>query len=384
MASIQKRSGGSWRAPVPRPGRHGRGRHIPPPLDPPNRRDEQTAYLLTRPNVRPEAGKVTFRECAESWRLAQVHRPSTQAHTETMLRRHVYPTFGDRPVGSILPSEIQAWVKRLTSSLAPSTVAVVHGQVSGVFKAAVLDRRINVNPCESSRLPKASPTQIVPLTIEAVRALEAAASPRWQALITLAAGSGLRNGECLGLTVDRIDFLRRTVRIDRQMTEVAGKVPTLAEPKTDAASRTIPLPRVVVDTLAAHLAEYPPVAVTVPWRTGGQEKLVKVELLFPDDDGGPMRRTRFSRAVWVPARSAAKLPDDVTSHDLRHFYASLLIRHGESVKTVQARLGHASAAETLDTSSHLWPDSDDRTREAVEAVLGAPADSTRTAEGGEA
>jgi integrase len=56
----------------------------------------------------------------------------------------------------------------------------------------------------------------------------------------------------------------------------------------------------------------------------------------------------------------------------------LLIRHGESVKVVQARLGHASAAETLDTYSHLWPDSDDRTP--VDAVLCA--DSVRTEEVG--
>jgi integrase len=49
----------------------------------------------------------------------------------------------------------------------------------------------------------------------------------------------------------------------------------------------------------------------------------------------------------------------VTFHDLRHYYASLLIRHNESVKVVQARLGHSSAAETLDTYSHLWPDSED-------------------------
>ena len=55
-------------------------------------------------------------------------------------------------------------------------------------------------------------------------------------------------------------------------------------------------------------------------------------------------------------------------HGLRHFYASLLTGHGESVKTVQARLGHAGAAETLDTYSHLWPDS----------VLGRVADSVRT------
>jgi integrase len=47
-----------------------------------------------------------------------------------------------------------------------------------------------------------------------------------------------------------------------------------------------------------------------------------------------------------------------------------LIRHGESVKTVQRRLRHATAAETLDTYAHLWPDSDDRTREAIDSVLG--------------
>jgi integrase len=57
-------------------------------------------------------------------------------------------------------------------------------------------------------------------------------------------------------------------------------------------------------------------------------------------------------------------------HDLRPFYASPLIRHDESEKVVQRRLGHASAAETVDTYSHLWPDSEDRTRQAVDDILG--------------
>jgi integrase len=68
---------------------------------------------------------------------------------------------------------------------------------------------------------------------------------------------------------------------------------------------------------------------------------------------------------------------DTTFHDLRYYYASLLIRHGESVKVVQARLGHASAGEAINTYAHLWPDSDDRTRDAVAAAL---ADCLRTAE----
>jgi integrase len=66
-----------------------------------------------------------------------------------------------------------------------------------------------------------------------------------------------------------------------------------------------------------------------------------------------------------PATSTA------TFHDLRHFYASLLIANGCSVKAVQKRLGHQSAMETLDTYGHLWPDRDDETREAVDLVLGS-------------
>ena len=84
--------------------------------------------------------------------------------------------------------------------------------------------------------------------------------------------------------------------------------------------------------------------------------------------------------MWRPLVRRAGLPEGVGFHQLRHFYASLLIRHGESVKTVQLRLGHASAAETLNTYSHLWPDSDDRTREAVDLVLG-PATEASAARG---
>lgn len=94
-------------------------------------------------------------------------------------------------------------------------------------------------------------------------------------------------------------------------------------------------------------------------------------------DGLPVRRASFYSRVWQPSLRAAGLPPTTRFHDTRHYYASLLIRHGESVKTVQARLGHASATETLDAYSHLWPDSDDRTREAVDSVL--LADSSRTA-----
>ncbi|WP_218603244.1 tyrosine-type recombinase/integrase [Pseudonocardia abyssalis] len=95
-------------------------------------------------------------------------------------------------------------------------------------------------------------------------------------------------------------------------------------------------------------------------------------LVFTDDDGRGIRRTTFSYQIWRPAIAATGARRGTGFHDLRHYYASLLIRHGESVKTVQRRLGHATAAETLDTYAHLWPDSEDRTRAAIDAVLRPP------------
>ncbi|OPX06297.1 tyrosine-type recombinase/integrase, partial [Gordonia sp. i37] len=60
---------------------------------------------------------------------------------------------------------------------------------------------------------------------------------------------------------------------------------------------------------------------------------------------------------WIEAKS------------LRHFYASKLIRAGESVAVVQARLGHASPMVTLGTYTHLWEDAADTTRAAVDGLF---------------
>ncbi len=315
------------------------------------------------PIALPTAGRVTFHEYAEKWRAIQVHRPTTQAHTETMLRRHAYPYFGDRPIASILPSDVQAWVKGLSGTLAASTVGVAHGIVSGIFRSAVKDRRLIANPCESTKLPRADIAKVVPLSTESVNLIIESAPARWQAMMTLGAGTGMRNGECLGLTVDRVDFLRRTVTVDQQLVTVARREPFLAPPKTAASVRTIPMPQVVVDALSAHIA-------THGLGLGG--------LLFPGDDGQPMRRQVFSGRVWRPTITISKLPKGTVFHDLCHYYASLLILHGESIKTVQARMGHASAVETLDTYSHMFPESEDTTRAAIDDVLGRVADSVRT------
>jgi integrase len=375
MASIKKREDGKWRARYRDAGGREHAKHFARRVDAQRWLDEVTASVVTGQYVDPKAGRISFKTYAEQWREAQVHRQSSADHVETMLRRHAYPTLGDRPLSSVLPSEVQAWVKRLSAGstdrkpLAPSTVGVVHGIVSSVFKAAVRDRRVMANPCEGTKLPTVERRKVAPMTTEQVEILRTEVPDALSALVTFSAGTGMRQGEVLGLTRDRLRLLgaNPVVVVDRQLVTLRSGKTEFGPLKTKASYRTIPLPKVVVEALNAHLAVHDVAADGLVFTLGGL----------------PITRQTFGHA-WRPAAAAAGLTEATGqgSHALRHYYASLLIRFGESVKTVQVRLGHATAAETLDTYSHLWPDSDDSARAAIDAAMTARAeafaDSLRT------
>jgi integrase len=116
--------------------------------------------------------------------------------------------------------------------------------------------------------------------------------------------------------------------------------------------RTIPVPQVVLDELARHLEQFP----------AGADRLV-----FTDSKGDPIRRNALGH-LWRRAAARAGV-EGFTPHGLRHYAASVLIEHGASVKAVQRHLGHSSATTTLDVYAHLWPDSEDITRRALDAGL---------------
>jgi len=373
MASIKKRDDGRWRARYRDPDGKEHARHFARKFDAERWLDGVRGELVTGAYIDPNAGKLTVRQYAEEWRMAQVHRVGTQVRVDGHFRLHVYPTLGHRQLRQVRPTEIQAWVRALHQVLSPRTVDNVYRYLSAVFAAAVADGLIRSNPCHGTKLAKAPPRQIVPLEVSHIRAIADAAPDRYRAAIITGAGTGLRLGELLGLDLERVDFLRRRITVDRQLVEQSGLGSILTPPKTRASYRTVPAPDLVLEALAEHLATYPP-------EPGG--------LIFTNAHGAPVRHNRFGD-MWRAAVKRADLRPARTStrpHDLRHHYASLLIHHGESVTVVQARLGHATAAETLNTYAHLWPDSEDRTRQAVDELLGAAfanlADYTRTSASG--
>jgi integrase len=317
--------------------------------------DEKSAEIVTGTYVDPNVGNVLFKDYGEQWRHRQVHRPSTASDYEVQLRLHAYPILGNTRLNQLQPSQIQAWVKRLSDTLAPATVRKIHGIVAGMLNDAVKDRRMASNPCAGTRLPEIPERRIAVLSSQQVHDIWRHMTQEYKALVHLAAATGLRQSEAFGLTVDRINFLKKEITVDRQLIRQDGGY-TFGPPKSRKSNRVIPIPAELVTALEEHIATF---------------GLGRDGLVFTARDGGPVRKTTFNGGPWKTAKEKAGA-NEATFHWLRHYYASLLIRYGESVKTVQARLGHATAAETLDTYGHLWPDSDDRTRQAASTALWVP------------
>jgi integrase len=303
---------------------------------------------------------LTVTDFYEQWLPRQVWRQSTIDQVACHYRKRITPEFGDRLLDTIERSEIQDWVRQLCTALAPSTVHIVVAHLRVMFAEAVDEGLIARSPVTGIKLPRQGKKIVVPPTARQVSIVQRQLPERYRSLVAVASATGMRQGELFGLTLDRVNGEGCQIIVDRQLCKSSLGL-HLGPPKTPASSRTIPVPAQVIQVVTDHVDRF----------GVGPHGLV-----FTNDDGEPIDRTRFSDR-WRPAARAAGLPSGQGMHSLRHFYASLLIHEGCSVKVVQARLGHATAAETLDTYAHLWHDDDDRTRRAVasglEALIGVEA-----------
>lgn len=377
MASIQRRPDGRWRARYRDPSGRERARHFPRKVDAERFLTTVRADMLRGAYVDP-TDQTTVIAYARQWAAARPHGERTARRVDSMIRNHIEATvLGGRRLASVRPSEVQAWASDRGQVLAPATLRKAVSVLRAVYAAAVLDRLVGSSPVVNLTLPRAERERIVPLTVVQVLALAAAIGrwdhdgrpkafrTRYRAMVLTQAGLGLRVGELLGLRVQDVDWLRRSVRIEHQADPDTG---ALVPPKTPRSRRTLPLPQLVADELAAHLAAYPAAADGLLFHTAG---------------GRTLGHDFYASRVFARAVIRADLPAGTSTHDLRHAYASWLLAAGESVVAVSERLGHESATLVLTTYGHLVPGSEERTRKAVDdvfstAVVGAAADSVRT------
>lgn len=359
MASIAKRPNGQWRARYRDEAGKEHARHFPRKVDAQRWLDEQTAKLVAGTHVSPRTARTTVREWSETWLAGYgTRRPTSQKSAGTHLAL-IVEHFGEMPLSAVRPSHVKAWLTKLREEgRSDSYVYRLHGRLGQLFADAVHDGIIARSPCSRRTSPGMASQRPYVATTEQVWRLYEIFPGRLRLAVLLGAFAGLRSAEACGLRVPDVDFMRGIIHPTVQYPE--------APLKSETARTPIPIPATLSAELSAQVASWP------------------AETLLTNESGGQLSPTSLEVAMRAARAKVEDLPEGFRFHDLRHYFASLLIASGSDVKIVQARLRHASAKTTLDTYSHLWPDSDDSTRAAVDAVFTARADSLRTRKGGTA
>jgi integrase len=269
------------------------------------------------------------------------------------LSTHIAPRWSAVPVARVEHGAVQAWVADLVAAgLSAGHVRKVVVVLSGVLGLAVRDRRLTSNPAAGLSLPRVHDRGRRYLTAAQVDDLATASGTPGRLVVLTLAYCGLRWSELAALRVRRVDLMRRRLDVAESMTEVNGGRLVWGVPKSHE-SRSVPVPRFLVDELAQHLAGKGP-----------------DELVFTTATGAPLRNRNARRAWFDPAATSAGV-EGLTPHELRHTAASLAVSAGANVKAVQRMLGHASAALTLDRYADLFDDDLDAVAERLDAVARA-------------
>lgn len=359
MASIKKRDNGKWRARYRDDAGKEHARHFDRKVDGQQWLDGQTARLVAGTHVAPKQARLTVAEWCAIWLEGYGgRRESTVRQAEVHIAR-IRSAFGHMRLGEVRPSHVRTWCAQLAAEeLADSYVYALHARLAQLYSDAVHDGLVAKSPCSRRTSPPAGKQRPFCATTEQVWALYDAMPEHLRPAVLLGAFGGLRVSEACGLRVSDVDFMRGAIH---------PAVQHPAKPlKTETSMTAVPVGQSVALELSAHVARWGAVTVLV------------------NELGRQLAPWTLERAIRTARGKVPGLPADFRYHDLRHYLASMLIASGADVKVVQRRLRHASAKTTLDTYAHLWPDADDSTRAAIDAVMAARADYLRTAEGGEA
>ena len=309
--------------------------------------EEQEALERRGKNTRPSEVNMTMREFVQDiWGPSLDVETQTKIDYENIYNSHIDPEFGDRPIASITPSDIQKWRVRLKNTVAttgyrlkPSYVEKLTNQLGAIFRVAMDNDVIHKNPMSKikRRKPK-SEKRIVPLDMHTIQSLANGFAPRWQIMVWIGFFTGMRPSEILGLTWDRLDFDNQEITIDRQLSRDGQKV-FADHLKTTKSYRKIPFSPYLQKLLLLHKETHGlgPHGLILQNRTGN---------IWRYKDASAMFRL-IARPLGFDKGEGL--------HQLRHTCASVLIKLGNNAKQIQEWLGHESILETMDTYGHLFP-----------------------------
>lgn len=353
MASIRKRPDGVYRARYRDAVGKEYSRHFDRKIDARQWLDSVTASVVRGDYVDPQTARTTVSQWCASWITGYSTRRASTVRQARVHLRLIEAEFGPMPLSSVKPSHVKAWLVKLgNEGRADSYTYALHRRLSQVMADAVQDGIIARNPCSRRTSPRRGAQRPYVATTAQVWALHDAFPAHLRAAVLLGAFVGLRTGEAAALRADDVDFMRGVVSPVIQYPHLPLKSETSRTP--------VPIPQELALELSAAVGR-------------GQGRTV-----VTDETGRESSPWAIERAMRATRGDVPGLPDGFRFHDLRHYFASLLISSGLDVKVVQARMRHASAMTTLNTYGHLWPDADESARAAVAVAMAARADSLRT------
>lgn len=277
-----------------------------------------------------DPARTTFGAYAESWLRRRDLKPRTREHYAALLRDHLLPTFGERPIAAVSPLEVAEWHHALGGRTGPTMRAHAYALLRTIMRTAVDEDEVTVSPC---RVRGAGSTKrvikIKPATLAELEALTAAMPERLRPMVLLAAWCGLRFGELTELRRRDVDLTNGVLHVRRGVVRVTGER-IVGTPKSSAGVRDVAVPPHLLPMLRDHAAAH----------MAGRDAL-----LFPAAGGGHLSTSSLNWH-WHRARDAAGRPD-LRWHDLRHTGAVLAAQTGATLAELMSRLGHSTPAAAL-------------------------------------
>lgn len=285
--------------------------------------------------VDARAGQVALWVIADRWLVTRTDKAqSTQDRDRSYLRSLILPTFGNRSINLIMPSEVEAWLAAMERS--DNTRGRALQILRSVLDLARRDRLIATNPAADVKPPpmksQRPPRVLTDGEIDAVLAAAEEVDERTAVLVHLMARCGLRVGEALALRRRDVDLEAKKITVATSMSRREGVRPVKGRLREDQ-GRVIPIPSEVVERLRRHFDQRPVAGIS--------------GFVVTAPRGGPLSDSNWRSRVWTKIVGHIGIP--VVPHDLRRTAATRLFRVDRwTVPEVQAYLGHRDARVTLE------------------------------------
>ena len=355
--SIRQRPDGRWEARVTVGSNPGTGKPIRRSIYGDTQaavRKEMTAVLrdVDRGTYQTPS-KMTVKIWMETWldTFCTGLKPLTVSAYNTAMKTHIVPAFGAMPVQEMKGIHVQKLFNdMLEAGKSPKTVKNTAAILHKALSVAVKQGYIAANPCEAAEVPKVTRHEIKPLTDAEIPVFLAAIEDHpFRNAYGLCLFAGLREGECLGLTWDCVDFDRGRITVRQQ----------LQKSRTESGTY-----RIVSSTKSGKVRVIEPPAVAFDYlrseRTRQVENRLRAgklwdnaqDLVFTNPLGGHVVIETFRRNFKRLAASMGR--PDLRPHDLRHPY----VKH--TTKIFSLRL--------MDFQAQAYPDARRKTRGACQLL----------------